>query len=144
MNYIYSIVFKYSHTSCLQAPFLGVIGFHKYFLNIYSILSLSSHATNCLFHLMSSFITLSYLVLNISTTPQHHMNLFSPTSSRYEKTFQFCILFSIFSLAISPRSCTQHRPISPLTPNVFVLKMLLILVGCHFLIVPSNIHQRHP
>ena len=143
MYYIYSIVLKYSCTSCLHAPFLGVLGFHKCFFNISSILSLSPHATKFSSHLMSTFITLPSLVFNISTTPQHHMNLFSSTSSGYEK--HISILYPLFNfyLASSPRSCTQPCPIYPLTLHFLFLPMLLFLVGCHFLLVLINIHQRH-
>ena len=132
MYYIYSIVLKYSCTSCLQAPFLGVLGFHKLFFNISSIFSLSPHATNYSSHLMSNFITMSSLVFILSTTTQHHMNLLSSTSSGYEKHMSILCSFFNFSLASSPRSCTQPCIISPLPHHFLVLAMLLILFGVIF------------
>ena len=144
MYYIYSIVLKYSRTSCLHAPLLSVLGFHKRFFNISSIFSLSPHASNFSSHLMYTFITLSYLIITHSTTLQHHMNLFYSTSSGYEKHISNLYPFFNFSLAISPHSYTHPHPISPLVPNFFVLQIILILVGCHFLLVTINIHQRLP
>ena len=140
--YIYPIVLKYSRTSCLHAPFLGVLGFHKCFFNISSILSLSPHARNCSSHLMSTFVTLSSLVFTLSTTPQHHMNLLSSTSSRYKKLILILHPFFNFFLASSPHSWSQPRPISPSTPHFIVFLIPLLLVVCQFLFVLINIHQR--
>ena len=57
-------------------------------------------------------------------SPQHHQDT--------KKTFQFFTLSSIVSMASSPFSYNQPRPISPLTPHFLVIPMILISVGCHF------------
>ena len=99
------------------------------FFNISSIFSLSPHATNCSSHLISTFITLSSLLFTLSTIPQHHINLLFSKSSGYEKHISILYPFLNFFLVSSPRSCSQPRLISPLTPHFIVLPMFLILVG---------------
>ena len=80
----YSIFLKYSCKSCLHAPFFSVSGFYNLFF-MSPFLSLSSHSTNCSFHFMPNFITLSSLPFTLSILPQHYMNLFSTTSSGHEQ-----------------------------------------------------------
>ena len=97
---IYSIVVKYRHTFCLHVYFFGVSGFHKCFFNISSVRSLSPQAMKDSSHLISTFIVLSSLLLTLVTIPQHHIYLFSSSSSGYEKTHFNMI--SLFQFLIRP------------------------------------------
>ena len=78
---IYSIVVKYCRTFCLHAYFFGVSGFHKCFFSISSVRSLSPQAMKYSYHLISTFIILSSLLLTLVTIQQHHIYLFSSSSS---------------------------------------------------------------
>ena len=75
------------------------------------------------------------------------MNLLSSNSSGYDLHISILYPFFNFSLASSPRSCTQTRPISPLPPHFLVLPMLSILVGCIFClfqVLLINVTRKRP
>ena len=95
---IYSIVVKYCRTFCLHAYCFGVSGFHKYFFNISSVRSLWPQAMKGSSNLISTFIILSSLLLTLVTIPQHHIYLFSSSSSGYKKHISMWYpCFSFFS-----------------------------------------------
>ena len=93
---IYSIVVKCRRTFCLHAYVFGVSGFHKCFSNISSVRSFSAQEMKYYSHLISTFIILSSLLLTLVTIPQHHIYLFSSSSSGYEK--HISIWYPCFSL----------------------------------------------
>ena len=143
MHYIYSTFFKYSCTSCLHIRFLGALGFHKCFsisppFCHFHHIKQTVHLIWCL--LLSSFHPLS----SLSQQPHNITWTYSPQPHQDTKnTFQFCILSSIYALASAPSSCTHLCPISSLPTHFLVFPMLLILIGCHFLLVPININHCH-
>ena len=98
---IYSIVVKYRRTFCLHAYFFGVSGLHKCFFNISSVRSLSTQAMEDYSHIIFTFIIFSSLLLTLVTIPQHHIYLFSLSSSGYKDTFQYHHLHHVLGLRSS-------------------------------------------
>ena len=143
--YIYSIVLKYSRTSCLHAPFLGVLGFHTLFSSNISSIFFTFTTRKKLFIPFDVYfyhlVIPCFYSLNNPTTPHEPIII---NLIQIIKNIPIMYPFLNFSLASSPHSCTQPRPISPSTPHFIVLPMLLISIGCQFLLVLINIHQRHP
>ena len=102
---IYSTVVKYRRTFCLHAYLFSVSGLHKCFFNIFSVRSLSSKVLKDSSHLIYTFIIFSSLLLTLVTIPQHHIYLFSSSSSGYKKT-HFNII-SLFQFLLWPIDLIQ-------------------------------------
>ena len=54
------------------------------------------------------------------------------------------ILYKHIKYSVIQQTTSEVKSLSLLTTNFLVLPILVIIFGCHFLLVPINIHQRHP
>ena len=128
---IYSIVVKCCRTFCLHAYFWR-LRISQVFFNISSVRSLSPPAMKDSSHLISTFIILFYLLLTLIKIPQHHIYLFSSSSSGYEKHISMWYLcFSFFSgqltsfINSAPSNISIYVSFS-IFLNVFNLNLLLV------------------